>query len=374
MESPSKQMSQCVLHPDEVATSDAQGIPVCSGCWHQYNDERRMSDGQSQRRPFLERLIKVNAERTTKRQSYSNSQLQSMKNCPLQFHFYWDLALRRIDDEGSDHHLRYGSAFHQGLAVLYQGGSLNESQWAFRNAYPTQLDLNDKAKTQEHGVIALAAYARRWAEEDRKWKVIVVETRSDDPWSVKPDLIIENLDHGGVYLVDHKTTGKYLNYDYWAQFEPNSQITHYLDYAQSKYGEIEGFIINAIGFRFRERAYKGEPAGFWSNFERQTFNRRPEQLEHERRNRAWWIETIESCRRNGFWPTNTSSCKFCQYKAICAPGWSWENDRELIEIQYRQVCDALLTYDERCVLDRNHEGEHAPVLPIEQLMEISVEC
>jgi hypothetical protein len=31
----------------------------------------------------------------------------------------------------------------------------------------------------------------------------------------------------------------------------------------------------------------------------------------------------------------------------------------LIEIQYYQACDALLSDDEHCVLVRDHEGEHA---------------
>lgn len=306
--------------------------------------------------------------------SYSNSELQSYKNCPLQWRFQWDLGLRKREDEASEHHLRFGNAIHKGLEQLYLGRNWEAVKDAFLKAYPVQLDANDKAKTAENGITALAAYAKQYREQDRKqWRVIATETRSDDPWSVKPDLIVENTEHGGLWLVDHKTTGRYLNYDYWEQFQPNSQITHYLDYATQTYGVIEGFIINAISFRFRERAYKGEPAGFWHKFERQVFNRNASQFQFERLSRADWIADLERSQSNGFWRTNTGACRFCSFKTLCAPGWTWEDDRELIEIQYRQICDALLTDDEHCYLDRDHDGEHSPFQPESLPLELVIE-
>lgn len=299
--------------------------------------------------------------------AYSNSQLQTYKNCPLQWHFYWDLSLRAVDDEGGDHHLRYGNAIHEGLRVVYSGGTLREAQDRFLAAYPKQLSASDQAKTRQNGIYTLAQYVKRWGEEDRRWKVVAIEERSDDPWSVKPDLVVENLEHGGLYLVDHKTTGKYLNYDYWSRYEPNSQITHYLDYAQSKYGPIEGFIINVISFRFRQRASKDGPAGFWCNFERQTFNRKPEQLEYERKSRRAWIEDIERSSVSGFFRTNTDSCWKCQYTSLCKAGWTWEEDRELVEIQFYQSCNELLADDEHCVLVRGHDDGCSPIREMKEV-------
>ena len=305
--------------------------------------------------------------------TYSNSQLQTYKNCPLQWRFYWDLQLRRVDDEASDHHLRFGDAIHKGLEQLYRGATWSEIKEAFLSAYPRQLDVNDLAKTRENGVVALADYIKRWRQEDRKWRIIEIETRSDDPWSVKPDLIVENLESGGIYLVDHKTTGSYLNFRYWERYEPNSQITHYMDYAQSKYGWIEGFVINAIEFHYNKRASKDHGVGFWCNFERQTFNRKPEQLEDERVNRAAWIEDLERSCASGFFRTNTDQCWRCQYRPICQAGWSWERDAELIQIQYQQVCYVTLDNDLHCVLQLGHEGECAAVLPESLPFEVEVE-
>lgn len=305
--------------------------------------------------------------------AYSNSQLQTYKNCPLQWRFYWDLGLRRVDDEVGDHHLRYGAAFDKGLQAYYRGQSWSEIKEAFLNAYPTQLDPSDAAKTRENGVIALASYVKRWHQEDKRWQILEVNTRKDDELaSVQIDLVVRDKEQGGIWLVDHKTTGSYLNYRYWERFQPNTQITYYLDTARSVYGEIEGFIINAISFRYRERAYKGEPAGFWCNFERQVFNRNESQLAYERLSRADWIYDLERSRENGFFRTNTDACYRCQFKSICAPGWTWEDDAELINIQYRQAC-AVKFANGYCELDRGHEGDHAPSLPVAAPFEVEVE-
>lgn len=51
----------CILHPYESAYTTAQGILVCPDCYRRYTDERRMSDGQFQRRPFLQELIKASS-------------------------------------------------------------------------------------------------------------------------------------------------------------------------------------------------------------------------------------------------------------------------------------------------------------------------
>src|SRR5688500_7901628 len=110
--------------------------------------------------------------------AYSNSQLQTYKNCPLQYRFYWDLKLRQIDDESGDHRLRYGAAVHEGLEVIYRGGGLREAQDAFLSAYAKQLDVGDLAKTRQNGISMLAAYVKRWSMEDRVWRVVAIEERS----------------------------------------------------------------------------------------------------------------------------------------------------------------------------------------------------
>jgi hypothetical protein len=312
---------------------------------------------------------------TTTTTTYSHSQLDSYKQCPLRYFYEYEVGLRKRGDESSDHHLRFGEAIHEGLRHLYLGDTLKAAQEAFLSTYPVQLDPTDLAKTRENGVVALASYARRWRDEDRKWKVVSCEKADarEDGYIVHLDLVMENLEQGGIYGFDHKTTGKYLNSDYWLQFNPNSQITQYVKFIKERYGECDGFYINALSFRFRQHAYKGEPAGFWNAFERQMFNRNEEQLTIEQRSESDWIADIERSREVGVWRINTNSCRFCSYRAICAAGWSYPQDQELIEVQYRQVCNRTTEELRRCVLDRDHDGKCSPVTLFDAPMEVVVE-
>ena len=274
---------------------------------------------------------------------YSNSYLQSYKNCPLQCYLTYEVGLKKIEDEAEEHHLRFGSAMHEGLKHIYLGDSLDSAKSAFKEAYPTQLNPDDHAKTQVNGLVALDGYVKRWALEDTKWKVVSVEEREsfdygqDEQFSVKLDLVMENKEYGGVYGFDHKVVGgtnSTLSYDFWGQFEPNSQISKYVSFIKSKHGDCSGFYINAIGMGHRLRAYKGEPAGFWVRYERQMFNRNVSQLDVEQADTSYWIKRIEESKQLGHWGYNTSQCKFCSFKPICSAGWVWPTDAELIEINY----------------------------------------
>jgi hypothetical protein len=277
---------------------------------------------------------------------YSNSYIQQFKDCPLSSHFKYDLGLQKIEDEASEHHLVYGKAFHEALACLYQGGGLEQATRLFKEGYPKQLDPEDSAKTQANGIVALQGYVKKYLREDLgRWEILSVEEKDafeygqEDPFTVVLDLVARNKEHGGIYGWDHKVVGgrrAYLSNDFWFQFEPNSQVTKYYSYVEKKYGECHGFYINAVGIGHRSRAYKGEPAGPWARFGRRMFNRNANQLEMERLDTTFWIEQIERAREKGYYGMNTSSCRFCTFRPICSAGWTWEEDKELILIQYEQ--------------------------------------
>lgn len=277
--------------------------------------------------------------------NYSHSYLEKYKQCPLSCFFSYEQHLEKIDEEKSEHHLRFGSAMHQGLELLYRGDSLEAAHKAFKSIYTVQLDEEDKAKTIENGVNALTAYVQRWKEEDKKWKIVEIETKDtfaygdEESFTVKLDIIAENKDYGGIYGWDHKIVGNKkatLSYDFWTQFEPNSQITKYVSYIKSKYGDCSGFYINAIGMRWLQKKYLDSPAGLNLRFERQMFNRNEQQIKQDSDDSQYWIERIEHSRTTGRWGMNTGNCRFCEYRNICAAGWTWETDQENILIQYNQ--------------------------------------
>src|SRR5262249_13989008 len=107
----------------------------------------------------------------------STSTLQMMKSCPLKYRLYSIIGLRKIEDESAEHHLRFGSAFHAALEVVYKAHKawlemqsvigpaglsdtlrdriLTRAKTAFLETYPKQLDESDNAKTQESGLQAI---------------------------------------------------------------------------------------------------------------------------------------------------------------------------------------------------------------------------
>lgn len=304
---------------------------------------------------------------------YSHSYLNRYRSCPLSAQFHYELKLRKRDEGSESHHMSYSKAFHEGLRVLYDDKPyfelsdieaslrLRQAQRTFREHYPIQLNQDDAAKTAVNGVEALTQYVRRWRQEDRRFKVLTCERmdNQDDGFVVKLDLVVQDIHTEQIYGIDHKVTGKYLNYDYWTAYEPNSQITEYVRFVKERFGYCDGFIVNAVALRHRQRAYKGEPAGFWSAFERQTFNRNDRQLSHELLDRHYWEGRVEESKLTGSWGMNTSQCKFCEYREICKAGWVWPEDQDLIEIQYRRICGKWFGAPLMpCALDREHVGDH----------------
>lgn len=274
---------------------------------------------------------------------YSESSIATYKECPLQFFYKYETGLEKIEEEANEHHLVYGKAMHEALKRIYLKDTLESAIKSFKESYPIQLDTEDNAKTIPHGIQVLKDYVSHWSEQDKKWKVIEVEqvasfAYQESGFTVVLDLVMENIEYGGIYGWDHKVVGgkkATLGFDFWNQFEPNSQVTKYYSFIESKYGACSGFFINAIGMGYRSRAYKGEPAGTWHRFQRQMFNRNKSQLELEQRDTRYWIERIEEDRKHGYWAMNTGACRWCSYRPVCSAGWTWPEDRELIEIQYK---------------------------------------
>lgn len=313
---------------------------------------------------------------------HSNSALDLYRSCPLKFSYHY---VHRLESRVavSAHDLEYGKAMHDALAVLYSpAGTVKKAQEAFaasypENEYPSELPAWSQGKSFKAGIATIAAYARRWVDDDQFWDVLEIEALEDTSAEsettrvVRLDLIVRDKRDGEIYGVDHKVTGKYLH-DYWKQFEPHSQIRSYADHIKKKYGHCGGFYINALSLRHRGRAYtprkgpnKGEqlPAGDWQDFGRICFNPNEECLQLERQNIAYWVHRIEQDITLGMFGYNTQECHRsgveCEYWKICSAGWTWPVDEPLIEQHYRRVCGELMDDgDRRCQLDARHEGKH----------------
>jgi hypothetical protein len=326
---------------------------------------------------------------------YSYSQISAYASCPTLYKLRYEDQLVQIGE--SEHGLRFGKAWDAALNVLYSPqGSVKAAQQAFIDSYPEAdyplaLPLWSLGKSFQSGLDGIIEYARHYHEEDGNWEVVSVqsrdkhETSDGDERTVVLDLVVRDARDGMIYGVDSKTTGKYLNSDYWLQFDPHSQIRQYVDHLQSKYGECGGFYINAASFRNRTKAYtprKGPdkgvqlPAGDWREFRRMCFNPNREAIEAERGNFTSWVRKIETDRESGEWGYNTQYCKrgpiVCQYHKICSSGYQWPRDQQLIEAHYRQCCTRIAKNGERCWLTPGHEGEHDSTRPVVQDYEIDI--
>lgn len=261
---------------------------------------------------------------------------------------------------------------HAGWESLYLDGDVAKAKALIHQWYPTQLDPNDFAKTAANGCFTLDCYIKQYGW-DKQWRIIANEAmdHTEDNYAVKLDLVVEDAQTGDILGVDHKFSGSYLDYKFFNKFNPNSQVTQYYRYIKEKYGRCDGFVINAVGMRYRQRAYKGEPAGFWCAFERQVLSRTQQQIDQDQESKQYWIDAIELAKSTGIYGMNTDACWRCEYQPICASGWTWNEDQELITNLFTSVCEKYIPEtNSHCKLTFGHEGEHdgsllALVQPVE---------
>ena len=180
---------------------------------------------------------------------YDNSSLQSFKDCPEQYRLRYVLGLKKREEGLENHDKNLGKAIHKGLEAYYKGAKITYIN-QFEDEYGVQLDIEDKAKTLENGKLLLNKYVEFYKEQDKQFEVLEVEQPDsvkvgEVDFIVKRDMVIRQ--QGCIYVMEHKTTKKNLNsWDYWGQFEPNSQVTAQTYSCQKKYGECSGVIINTL--------------------------------------------------------------------------------------------------------------------------------
>ena len=250
------------------------------------------------------------------------TQLSTYIMCPERYRLKFEEKLVRTEADTTDAPLKFGQAMHAGLQAHYQGKDMTTVQAAFMAVYPVALDPTDLARTPEFGCRVLTEYVPWAVQHEQGWKMLAVEEVESfqpnsfaQPWQVKKDLVVETP--SGIWVVDHKTTIKKLTDFYWRQFEPNMALTGYVSHTIAKYGQCSGVIINAISLGYRSRAYRGEPAGFHWQPERQIFSRTKEQVADWEQNVSHWMSRLEVNKQVSHWGKNEGACTFCTYRPLC---------------------------------------------------------
>lgn len=274
----------------------------------------------------------------------SYSRMQQYMNCPLAYRFRYVIGLRLEEDKkGTESHdSTFGTAIHSALECFYRGGKYVDMVDIFSKGYPIQLNPDDNAKTKENGIKLLRRYYEEYSSFRNDIKVIESEVLTDFEYegiefTVKMDLVYENIRFGGIYGMDHKTTSKSLGAYYFNKFNPSHQIDIYSLYMREKFGDASGIYIDAMQFGFRKRAYKGEPAGFHCKLDRELFDRNNEQIDQFIDDVKYWKDKMIEDENRGVFGRDTSTCSWCDYNNVCSSGWIWELDEELIMQQYKKV-------------------------------------
>src|SRR3990167_2384715 len=264
------------------------------------------------------------------------SKIACFQQCPRRYQYAYVEMLSKIEEGKTEKDRNWGIGIHAGLAEYYTGKDVISIQEAFKREYPADLDPDDMAKTVRSGIETLQLYMDHYKGQDKNWKVLEVEVKdkfifNEIEFTVVLDLIAENLQGGGIYFWDHKTSGRTPSFNYWKQFELSGQVSDYTNYVISKYGQCSGAIINNISVGHRKRAYKGEPSGFWAKFERQIFNRNKTQLETRKSDILLWKKLIEQAETNNSFPLHYSNgCTYCSFYELCLSC----GDEQIKELMY----------------------------------------
>lgn len=123
---------------------------------------------------------------------------------------------------------------------------------------------------------------------------------------------------GNYYINDLKTTGRSLNELYWAQFNPDNQVSFYTyagqfgltELVSEDNKEISGVIID--GAQVKED---------YSKFQRQIIPRTTPQIVEWLEDAKHWINLMGLYAEQNRWPMNDRSCHTgfygCPYQAVC---------------------------------------------------------
>lgn len=265
------------------------------------------------------------------------SEKEAYNNCPYKYMLQQE-GLAKISGGSDAHDKNWGAAIHSGLQSHYLGKSLIEVKESFLKEYPNHLKEDDLAKSVESGLECLKKYIEFYKSQDQNWEVISTEEEGKvsiggEDHDLHIDLVARNKQSGDIYLWDHKTSAKPASPTYWRGFELSGQLTRYCVYVKDKYGSCAGAIINNISVKHLKIKNKyGEGPGFVVNFERQLFNRTPQQIAFWRESDEAWMKQIQFSKDTNNWPRALGKlCAWCEFYELCLAS----GDEQIKELLYQ---------------------------------------
>lgn len=266
------------------------------------------------------------------------SEQQAFNNCPFAYKLAYIDRIQKAELGEESHDRDFGAAIHAGLDAHYKGLPFPEVEKAFLGAFPCELRASEGAKTVQNGLECLKKYIAYYQEQDKNWKVLGTEVLGvieigGEKHDLHIDLVAENLQGGGIYIWDHKTTGKTPSPTYWKAFEVSGQLSRYAAFVQERFGQCSGVLINNITFKSLLRKNKyGEGPGLVLGFERQVFQRTKAQIEFWRQSDVEWMALMQMCKDANSYPKALNRiCTYCEYFELCMAC----NDPQIRELLYK---------------------------------------
>jgi len=283
-----------------------------------------------------------------------NSRLKSVATCDTQAVIEFVLGYQGKEEPAAR---KCGKDLHSALAHFFRGGTVEESVGVFSNAYSQFAKDNvpdDDRLAYGNVVDILDEYLRSHSIDRLPFEPVEgsVETpvtaRLTDEvelWGLL-DLAVRERNTGGLYVLDHKSTGKISSW--WTkQFRLGSQMSTYIWLKQQTTDEVvTGAYINAIeigklpdvrfkadGGEYKCRTHKtvySECRRQHAKFELFITSRTPEQLDEWHRDAVALASRFESLTRIfkdvemiQHAPTQgkfNGGCTFCQFRQFCSAG------------------------------------------------------
>lgn len=254
-----------------------------------------------------------------------NSMLSDYKKCPRYF-YHRHLEHLAVLDPMSEYKQCFGSAFHLGLEIWYEG---------IKNGIdPLDEDLRTKAVNDakelfnnfegadQYGVCTLErleVYLRLYFVRFQKENFKVIETEIGGSFTFdgitvifKADMLIE--DTFGLCVFETKTSGRrgYLI------VEPNSQLDTYISGVRVNTGEdVERAMFNQIYYR---KGTKKEMVTDTVDFVREETTRTPAKLDEWKKDTVFYSNMIKESSKNNYWPKNPNNCTAyggCMFTRLC---------------------------------------------------------
>jgi len=135
----------------------------------------------------------------------------------------------------------------------------------------------------------------------------------DQPYTLCGHLDKMVMFNDEIFGKDYKTTTSQLDDRYFAQYEPNNQMSFYTLATKVVFdANVKGIIVDAAKLA-KDHPEKPE-------FARRFTYRSSDQLDEWTRDLAFWLRLAEQCAHSGHWPQNDTACdKYggCRFREIC---------------------------------------------------------